>query len=316
MEAATGSVRAIGADELEAWLALRPDDAVETRLRAAWESGSSGPERTFLLEEGGRPVGRVAYTADAVASALPDVHEATTSGLWVPWDEPRSAERGGMLVARSIALLRPPIGFVDGYANPAYMPDWAGRRAVFEAAGLPLFQEKEGFLWTSDVPTPAVEGRLTFRALPDVGRDALARTMGRCTAGTLDRQDQHYASLVGEPQWGVEMLAFVTPEDESSWLLAFDRANDVVGYVLLSTFDEPERGTIAHIGVLPEARGNGYVHELLAELDLLARRRGFTTILSDSDTLNAPMHAAFERAGHHAAATPWHVWHHRIDLRG
>ena len=45
-------------------------------------------------------------------------------------------------------------------------------------------------------------------------------------------------------------------------------------------------------------------------------RRGFTSILSDTDVLNAPMIAAFERAGHYAGVRPWHVWHYRYPAAG
>ena len=67
----------------------------------------------------------------------------------------------------------------------------------------------------------------------------------------------------------------------------------------------------AHIGVVPEQRGRGYVNDLLAEATADAADRGFTSIISDTDVLNAPMIAAFERAGHREGVRPWHVWHYR-----
>ena len=84
--------------------------------------------------------------------------------------------------------------------------------------------------------------------------------------------------------------------------------------VAISPFDEPGTATIAYIGVLPEHRGNGYVDDLLAAGTAAAQRAGFTRILSDVDTENHPMLAAMERAGHHASATPWHVWSHRGEV--
>jgi hypothetical protein len=69
-----------------------------------------------------------------------------------------------------------------------------------------------------------------------------------------------------------------------------------------------------HIGVVPERRGRGYVNDLLAACNDAALRRGFDRVLSDVDVLNGPMQVALERAGHHSAATPWHVHHYRLGL--
>ena len=313
------TVRPIDPSELDAWLALpgTPDDAVERRIRDAWADRSCGPERTFVAELDGVPIARVAYPASQLASSLPDVDEASVTGLWVRPDLVDPADTGAALLRQSIARLRPPIGFVDAYANPARMDDWAERRRIFEAAGWPLFQEKQGFRWERDgppaAPLPQLR-RLTFRTIDEVGDEAYASLMARAaTVGTLDRQDRHYADLVGLSGWGHEMLGYATGDDRSSWLAAADPAGVPAGFVALGTFEGPV-GTIVHIGVLPEQRGRGYVHELFAEVERHARRRGFDAMLSDVDVLNAPMVAAMERAGHRSAATDWHVWHHRVEL--
>jgi ribosomal protein S18 acetylase RimI-like enzyme len=312
------AVRAIRPDELPAWLALARDDALDGRMRAAWDDGTGGPDRTFVLERDGVAIGRVGYTAEPLATVLPDVHEATVRGIWVAPGEADPAALGGELLARSIEALRPPVRYVDAYANTVLTPDWEARRGWFEAADLPLFQEKIGFRWTRDGPpgTP-LDGprRLTFRSLPEVGREAYALLMGQAaTVGTLDRQDRHYAALCGLAGWGREMLGYATPEEESDWLAAYDPAGTPAGFVALGTFDPPDTGTIVHIGIVPGARGRGYVHELFAELEVRARRRGLAAMLSDVDVLNHPMRAAMERAGHRADATDWHVWHYRREL--
>jgi ribosomal protein S18 acetylase RimI-like enzyme len=318
MGSASIQVRAIRAGELDGWLALEPDDALAERIRNAWASGSGGPERTFLVERDGAPAGRVAYTAAPLATVLPDVDEATVVGLWLPWTDPQVDELGRRLLSESIATLRPPVRFVDAYANPALTPDWVERRRIFDAAGLPLFQEKIGFRWSANGPPGLpLDGprRVVFRSLPELGREPFARLIGRAaTDGTLDRQDRHYAALCGLEGWSHEMLTYATPDEEDDWLAAFDASGSPVGFVALGTFDPPDTGTIIHIGVLPEARGRGYVHELFAELDVRARGRGFQAMLSDVDVLNHPMRAAMERAGHRADATDWHVWHYRVEL--
>jgi RimJ/RimL family protein N-acetyltransferase len=314
--------RAIRRDELDDWQAIGGNDPANDRmagrLRSAWADGSGAPELTFVgQDEAGTPVGRLAFTYGPVAAALPEVHEGLAIGLWLPWADPGAVEIGRRLVADHLDALPPSVIALDAHANPEYMIGSEVRRAAFEAAGLPLFQEKEGFLWTpDDSPPPPTDPRLTFRPITETGRDVYARSMSRCTEGTLDRQDRYYAGLVGRDGWGPEMLGFLTDEDATSWLLAFDAAGEIVGYVALATFDEAGRGTIMHVGVLPEHRGLGYIDELLAACNEAALRRGFDRVLSDVDVLNEPMKAAMERAGHHAAATPWHVHHYRLEIPG
>jgi len=316
------TTRAIRRDQVEDWLAIGEADPANERMAgrilAAWADGSGGPELTFVAQDAsGTPVGRLAFTYGPVATALPDVHEALAIGLFVPWDEPEAIEIGRRLVVDGLAALPPSVIALDGHANPEYMVASDARRAIFEAAGLPLFQEKEGFLWTpEDSPAPPAEPRLTFRSVADVGDGFYAQTMSRCTEGTLDRQDRYYAALVGRDGWGPEMLNFLTEADAPGWLLAYDAAGAVVGYVAIGAFGEETRGTIMHVGVVPEQRGNGYIDELLAAGNEAALHRGFATVLSDVDVLNAPMLAAMERAGHHAAATPWHVHHYRLERGG
>jgi len=100
--------------------------------------------------------------------------------------------------------------------------------------------------------------------------------------------------------------------DERSWLLGY-HGDDPAGFVAVSGFDA-QTWTIVHIGVVPEHRGHGHVHELLAAADGAARARGFTAGLSDVDVVNEPMLAAMRRAGHRTDLRPWHVWHYRRDV--
>ena len=311
-------VRTVEPHGLDAWLALPvapPDDALATRIRAGWASGAGGPETTFVLERDGTPVGRVVYLAEPAASTLPHFFEAKLLGFALDWTGTDAVPLGTRLVQDSIAALPARVRAVDALANPKFQEGAEVRRRIFEAAGLPLFQEKEGFEWRrDDAPVARLDDRrLSFRSLDEVGEDLLAEVMDRTTAGTLDRQDRYYADLVGPGAWGREMLAYATPQDRPDWLLAFDASGEAVGHVLLGEFDADGRGTIIHVGVVPEARGRGYIHELLAEITEHARRRGFTSVLSDCDTLNPPMADAMERAGHRSVNTPWHSWHFRLE---
>jgi GNAT superfamily N-acetyltransferase len=313
------TIRSIAPGELDAWLTLSgtvpTDDGLSRRIQAAWQDGKSGPTVTFLVERDGRPVGRLAYVSSPVASPMPDVLEASILGLWLPWDAADAVDIGRRLIVETLGALPDGVLAVDGWANPEYMPADDVRRAAFEAAGMPLFQEKEGFLWQSSEADPPLgrKSRLHFQSIEEVGQEPFARVMARAVVGTLDRQDRYYRELVGPEAWGREMLGYLDPVDASSWLLALDGDGVEVGYVLVGGFDEPGRATIIHIGVVPEARGRGYVDELLQAANAAARRRGFERDLSDVDIENPPMLAAMERNGHSATATTWHVWHHRLE---
>ena len=64
---------------------------------------------------------------------------------------------------------------------------------------------------------------------------------------------------------------------------------------------------VAYLGVVPEQRGRGYAGELLAEASAFLAGQGAGRIRADTDVANAPMAAAFERAGYDQFAI-------RIDL--
>ncbi len=316
------AIRSIQPKELDAWLTLSgtlpADERLGRRVRAAWEDGKSGPAMTFVVERDARPVGRLVHISSPAATVLPTALETLILGLWLPWDADDVVDIGRRLIVETLGVLPEGVLAVDAYANPEYMPAAEIRRSVFEAAGMPLFQEKEGFLWRSSEadPPPEREPRLHFQSIEDVGQDSFARVMSRAVIGTLDRQDHYYRELVGPRAWAREMLGYLDPLDASAWLLALDGDGAEVGYVLVGAFDEPGQATIVHIGVVPEVRGRGHVDELLQAANAAARRRGFNRMLSDVDVVNAPMLAAMERNGHSSPATPWHVWHHRLEPVG
>ena len=307
-------IRSIAPAELASWAALddRPDHFLLRQVSGLVERGASRPDWLLVAERRGAPVGRLGVVAEALAASDPTL-EYRLLGLWLPWDD-RALEVGRALVDTAVARAIPADGPhpLDFRVNPEYQEHADLRRTLAEENGFTMFQEKEGFRWSADVPEPERRAaRLSFRSIDEVGRDLFAHTMGRATHGTFDRVDRHYAAIVGEDGWGREMLGYLEPEDVPSWRLAFTPDGEPAGYVNLSGFDEPGRATIAHIGVVPEQRGNGYVDELLGEYNRLARERGFTSSISDVDVENVPMRAAMERNGHRSDATTWHVHHYR-----
>ena len=222
----------------------------------------------------------------------------------MPWDHPAAA-RLLMRVARNAGPA--PVQARLNTARPSHLEQ---RRAAYEAAGMVLFQEKEGFTWAGSPVT--VPDRLTFSPVHAVGRSAYRDVLARCGKGTLDRNDAWYRRLAGPTNWGSVFMTFCGAGDEDTWLLASLPSGSPVGVVAVSAFGEPGVATVAFIGVVPEQRGHGYVDDLLRAGTAAARDAGYTSMLSDADVLNEPMTAAFVRAGHLPGRRPWHVWHYRF----
>jgi ribosomal protein S18 acetylase RimI-like enzyme len=309
------AVRAIGEDELDWFVGLDPDaPGLRETISEAWADGSGRPEWTIVVERAGRPIGRVALVTEPLGCDLP-IQEGRLAGLWLDRTAGDRRPAAIELCDAAARLARGLTPFIERRLNPEVHRDREDWRHLLEAAGFALFQEKEGFVWTDDgavLPEPA---RLAFRSVATVGRDAYAAAMAATIGGTLDRNDRFYLEACGPAGWGRQMVEFLQPDDEPAWLLAYEPEGALAGYVAVGAF-EGDLGTIAHIGVVPERRGRGYVDELLRAAAGAARARGYRRMLSDVDTLNAPMLAAMERNGHQRGVRPWHVWAYRRAIGG
>ncbi|MFE7751124.1 hypothetical protein [Streptomyces sp. NPDC057428] len=60
----------------------------------------------------------------------------------------------------------------------------------------------------------------------------------------------------------------------------------------------PYNRNVGYLGVVPEFRGRGYVDDVLAEITRVQVESGAELITATTDTGNAPMAAAFSRAGY------------------
>ncbi len=108
----------------------------------------------------------------------------------------------------------------------------------------------------------------------------------------------------------MQMMEYLDPDGADMWLVGH-ADSEPVGYVFV-TMDPVLVSTIGHIGVVPEARGNGYVHDLLDAAAATIAGRGVASMLSDVDVLNRPMLHAMRQAGH--TDSEWHVWRYRFPL--
>ncbi len=87
--------------------------------------------------------------------------------------------------------------------------------------------------------------------------------------------------------------------------MAYD-GGELIGFCVPATnHNDP---IVAYVGVVPEQRGHGYAYDLLAEATHRLAATGADRIIASTDLTNAPMAAAFDRAG-------YPVDQHRIDMQ-
>jgi ribosomal protein S18 acetylase RimI-like enzyme len=304
-------VRTARIDELDAISRIATDDAGKFagQVRSMLDEGTTKLDWCFLVAVDSLVVARVAFAFDEPPANAP--LELYLFGLSLEWERLLARDAALAMLKQALPVLSavgPPI---DARVNREVHADFAKHRQLLEDAGFGLFQEKEGFFCEAGAVPVRRSRRLRFRSLSEVGRDEFISILARGPADTLDRNDRYFYELTGPVGWATVMMGFLGPGDEDTWKLAYDADGRPVGYMMLSAFDEHGTGTIAHVGVVPEQRGRGYIDDLLAETAADAETRGFRSILSDADVLNAPMCAAFERAGHRSGVRPWHVWHYR-----
>ena len=306
------TIRSISTTETAQFVALGDADDVLEQLEATWKAESSRPEWTLVAEVDGTPIARGALIAEPMGGGVATL-EGTAAFLWADFDHPEHGDAFRALVDALADRLAPhgPTT-LDRRLNPELHGDVEPMRRLLEASGFTLLQEKEGFAWTPSVEPPPQPAPLRLETLASIGPDEFCRVMAATTAGTLDRNDRYYIGRCGAEPWAAEMMTAVGEGDEHSWLLGY-HGDEPAGFVAVGGFDE-RTWTIVHIGVVPEHRGHGHVHELLAGADGAARARSFTAGLSDVDVVNEPMRAAMRRAGHRTDLRPWHVWHYRRDV--
>jgi RimJ/RimL family protein N-acetyltransferase len=297
--------RPIRADELALFVgaAGSPDHRreVEMYLQSMFTAGSMRPEWCFVAQEGDRTLGRVAFWT------LPGMDEPFALVLLdVPWD--------GDYAGAGTRLLKDILGearalgaaeiehVVDAPPIPPqfqYHPE--KRVELLEGVGFALRRETGRFEWRGVEP-PAETGRLTFRTLEEVGEDAFVEAMRRASEGTLDREIRKERQRRGPQGAAREFFedAKRVKHDPSWWQLAYAPNGELVGLVMPA--EPPGFLTVFYVGVMPEMRGHSYVDDLLAAgtatlLETRRREGNQKSLRADTDVANAPMAAAFERAG-------------------
>ena len=164
------------------------------------------------------------------------------------------------------------------------------------------------FIWEPGCPVPVTTdaaAALHFvQAEPEWLRQALATAM----ASSLDESDRvsvQRAGAVGAADELLEICPELFEHADEWWRVAVDSMGRQVGFVLPALMRDRSRwkdglpkGTIVYIAVVPDFRGRGYSHPLLAEATRVLVAAGCGCILCDTASTNTPMIRTFRTAGY------------------
>jgi ribosomal protein S18 acetylase RimI-like enzyme len=292
-------IRQVHADELDLFVEAGDtghNEEVKQYVESMFVAGAMRPEWCFVIEEEGRPLGRVALWG------LPGAHRPLALVLIdVPWEEENLNSGVSLLrdvLDRARALGADEIEHVidSPPMEPQFQSHLERRAELLEVLGFGLGRETLRFEWRGE-RSPVVSGRLAFRTLEEVGEEAFISAMAVVSEGTLDRQIQAERDRLGPGQAARAFFdaARSVRHESSWWRLAYTADGELVGLVMPA--EPPGFLTIFYVGVVPGLRGRGYVDDLLAAGTEILVEAGGKPLRADTDTSNTPMAAAFRRAG-------------------
>jgi RimJ/RimL family protein N-acetyltransferase len=251
------------------WLGLRGDRVV---ARAGWWSrgGDEHPLLMDIFDIGGDADDGVRLLKTALPAVFPA--DATPPAycwrLAADWREDRHTRQA-----------------VDDRIN------------ALEAVGAKLFVERLRLEWRPGSPIPELSGRLTFRPVRDA--DELVELMTLVLDGTLDAHSRDDLTRMspGEVAWKQyrnEFERYTSPREW--WRIATLPDGEPVGFVIPA--HNGYNPIIAYLAVVPAHRGHGYIHDVLAAGTSVLAAQDVPRIRAATDVGNAPMAAAFARAGY------------------
>ncbi|MFI9062855.1 GNAT family N-acetyltransferase [Streptomyces sp. NPDC053429] len=276
---ADGPVEALAADRIREELAagrLRPEwiwfaqaEDGEVLGRALWW-GREDSERPVALDC--LQVRGVADPAAVAAGLLAAGHSAF-----------------GTLPLYDLSLPR------DWRARPDVAEAVAWRREAARRAGLTNGIERLRYEWTPAAGTTEPTGRLRFREGTD---EEFVEAFARVSAGSLDVHTRTSLRSMDAGQLAREDVEFYLgcPGERSWWRLAELPDGTLAGLAVPSA--TPYHRNVGYLGVVPEQRGKGLIDEILAEITRFHAGHGARRVTATTDTVNAPMAAAFDRAGY------------------
>ncbi|GII51903.1 N-acetyltransferase [Planotetraspora thailandica] len=289
-----------GRDELD--LFTRFPYALNSELADDLDAGRRRTDWMWVALHGNRLLGRAAWWG------RPDSADPLYLDVFDIDDDAGSAriDIGAQLLRTTMAAALPP-----GATPPEYIrfvpPDWRdgeqsrrvvdGRMAALEQVGARLFVERLRLEWRAGTPIPPASRRLEFRPVHD--DEEILALMTSAMDGTLDahsRDDMTRmpAREAAELHFHDELAGYSSPREW--WRIATLPGGEPVGFVFPARNDY--NPIIAYIGVVPAHRGNGYIHDILAEGTRILAEQDVPRIRAATDLGNQPMANAFARAGY------------------
>ncbi|MEU4729957.1 GNAT family N-acetyltransferase [Streptomyces sp. NPDC023588] len=195
----------------------------------------------------------------------------------------------GNLPVYNISL---PCGWRD---EPELAAAVAWRREAAYGAGLTREIERLRYEWTPAAGTTEPTGRLVFRDGTD---EEFLDAFVRLSAGSLDLHTQTELQSMDAEQLAREDVEFYLdcPGERSWWRLAHLPDGTLAGMAIPSA--TPYHRNVGYLGVVPEQRGQGLIDEILGEITRFHASEGAERVTATTDSVNAPMAAAFDRAGY------------------
>jgi ribosomal protein S18 acetylase RimI-like enzyme len=282
---------------LTAWASPDPVAWVDRqRLTDEIATGSYRPEWSWIAEQDGHPVGRALWWG-ATGADTPSTLDclSVSPGVSEPEDIGAALVRAGLDALGSGASLEFNVDVDVAWASdPAAVEAVRWRQEAARRGGFSRTTERISFARTVTNPSPPRSTRLRFDPAPDASFRALFAAVA---PGSLDGHTIEMVAREGVEALADDDLAFYLslPGDRGAWRTASLADGTTVGFIVptRTAYD----ASISYLGVLPEHRGRGYGHDLLAEMVHVHHDGGQSRIVGTTDAVNAPMRAAFERAG-------------------
>ncbi|MED7928153.1 GNAT family N-acetyltransferase [Nonomuraea sp. LP-02] len=283
-------------DRVTAWVVTEPVGWIPAdRYLTELAENMYRPEWTWIAEDGDRVVGRALWwgpkdSAHPVALDCLDVDPAVGDRAAVAAELIRAALAG---FPRPVQYaIKAAGGWRDDPATSSAV-EW--RRAAARAAGLTLEVERLQFEWAPTDGSPTAAGALRFAEASD---EEFLAVFARIAEGSLDAQTRASLATKGVDATARAEMDFYlgAPGKREWWRIACTHEGEVAGMAIPSA--TPYSVNVGYLGVVPEFRGRGYVDELLAEITRIHVANGEARVTATTDVGNAPMAAAFLRAGY------------------
>ncbi len=278
-------------------------------IRAEFAAGRMRREWSVVAtDDGGTVIGRAMWWGrDARAPIALDVWDVHPRAAERPVIAAALLEHGHTNLAREgVATPLPHTVRVptSWRAQPDLVAEVELKTRGAAVAGLTRANERWQYQWDAGRPLPPEPAGLVFEPADDA---AFVEVIAQAAAGSLDVMTQRELASVPARELALAEIDYYRscPGERSWWRLARDTEGAIVGLAIPSA--TPTSRNVGYLAVLPAHRGKGYVDRLLAYITRFHAEQGAPRITATTDAVNAPMAAAFERAGYSRTET-------RIDL--